>query len=154
MKKVLITLDYNPTAQKVAEQGYALAKAMKAEVILLHVLVNPVYYSSSAYAPIMGFGGYISTDMLPMQSLKELKAASHDFLNKAKLHLDDTTIEIDVREGDVADEIIAAAKHHHADIIVVGSHSQKWLERVIMGSNTEKVLHQTKVPLFIVPTKG
>ena len=33
MKKVLIALDYNPTAQKVAETGYSLAKAMKAKVI-------------------------------------------------------------------------------------------------------------------------
>jgi nucleotide-binding universal stress UspA family protein len=154
MKKVLIALDYNPTAQKVAEAGYALGKALKAEVILLHVLVNPVYYSSTAYAPIMGFGGYISTDMLPMQSLKELKEASEDFLIKARHHLNDVNIVTDVREGDVADEILAAAKHHHADIIVLGSHSQKWLERVIMGSNTEEVLHHTAVPLFIVPTKG
>jgi hypothetical protein len=36
MKKVLIALDYDLTAQKVAETSYAMAKAMKAEVILLH----------------------------------------------------------------------------------------------------------------------
>jgi nucleotide-binding universal stress UspA family protein len=154
MKKVLIALDYNPTAQKVAEQGYALAKAMKAEVILLHVMADPLYYSSTVYSPIMGFGGYMGTDMLPMQSLKELKQASQDFLDKTKYHLGDNAIETDIKEGDVSENIIAAAKHHHADVIVIGSHSQKWLERVIMGSNTEQVLHHTIVPLFIVPTKG
>lgn len=153
MKKVLIALDYNPTAQKVAEAGYALGKALKAEVILLHVMVNPVYYSSTAYAPIMGFGGYISTDMLPMQSLKELKEASEDFLVKARHHLNDANIVIDVREGEVADEILAAAKHHHADIIVLGSHSQKWLEKIIMGSHSEEVIHHTTIPLLLVPTK-
>jgi hypothetical protein len=49
MKKVLIALDYDPTAQKVAESGYALA-AMGAEVVLLHVLSDPVY--SSQYSPV------------------------------------------------------------------------------------------------------
>ena len=38
MKKVLIALDYDPTAQKVAETGFSLAKTMGAEVILLHVI--------------------------------------------------------------------------------------------------------------------
>lgn len=33
MKKVLIALDYDPTAQKVAEIGFSIAKAMKAEII-------------------------------------------------------------------------------------------------------------------------
>ena len=42
MKKVLIALDYNPTAQKVAEMGHAMAKAMKAEVVLLHILAEPL----------------------------------------------------------------------------------------------------------------
>jgi len=46
IKKVLIALDYNPTAQKVAEEGFSMAKAMKAEVILLHIILEPFYYYS------------------------------------------------------------------------------------------------------------
>ena len=57
MKKVLIALDYDPTAQKVAETGNLLAGSMNAEVILLHVISDPVYYSSMDYSPIMGFSG-------------------------------------------------------------------------------------------------
>jgi nucleotide-binding universal stress UspA family protein len=40
-----------------------------------------------------------------------------------------------------------------ADVIVIGSHSRKWLENIVMGSVTEKVLHHTSIPLLIVPTK-
>ena len=47
MKKILIALDYNPTAQKIAETGFSLAKAMNAQVVLLHVIADPVYYSSA-----------------------------------------------------------------------------------------------------------
>jgi len=58
IKKVLIALDYNPTAQKVAEAGFSVAKTMNAEVILLHVVSEPVYYSSEEYSPIMGSNGF------------------------------------------------------------------------------------------------
>ncbi len=58
-----------------------------------------------------------------------------------------------VKEGDFAESILNAAKEVNADIIVVGSHSRKWMENIVMGSVTEKVLHHTTIPLFIVPTK-
>jgi len=72
-KKVLIALDYNPTAKKIAENGYALAKAMHAEVILLHVVADPVYYSSTEYSPIMGFVGYMDVGQLQLtqESIKK-----------------------------------------------------------------------------------
>ena len=53
MKKILIALDYNPSAEKIAEAGYALAKATNAAVILMHVVADPVYYSNLDYSPIM-----------------------------------------------------------------------------------------------------
>jgi nucleotide-binding universal stress UspA family protein len=58
-----------------------------------------------------------------------------------------------LKEGDLADSVLKAAKDVHADIIVMGSHSRKWLENIVLGSTTEKVLHHTTIPLFIVPTK-
>jgi nucleotide-binding universal stress UspA family protein len=67
--------------------------------------------------------------------------------------LGDKTIQTIVKEGDFADSILATAKELKADVIVIGSHSRKWLENVVMGSVTEKVLHNTLIPLLIVPTK-
>ena len=151
-KKVVIALDYNPTAQKVAEIGYAVAKAMHAEVTLLHVVADPVYYSAAEYSPIMGFTGYLDTGLLQLTS-EGLKKASQHFLDKSKNHLGDTTIKTLVSLGDFAETIIKTAKDIHADMIVLGSHSRKWLDEVLMGSVTEKVLHHSTIPLFIVPTK-
>jgi nucleotide-binding universal stress UspA family protein len=153
MKKVLIALDYNPTAQKVAEVGFSMAKSMNAEVILLHVITDPVLYASSGYSPIMGFPGYIDVGPLQLDSVDGLKNASLQYLDKSRQHLGDKTIQTIVKEGDFADSILETAKELHADIIVVGSHSRKWLENIVMGSVTEKVLHHTSIPLFIVPTK-
>ena len=154
MKKVLIALDYDPTAQKIAEDGFALAKAMSAQVVLLHVVADPVYYSSAMYSPIMGFGGYIDAEIIQPDIIYHLKKTSNDFLEKSKKHLGDDTIEIMVTEGDVGAAIIAAAKNITANVIVLGSHSRKWLEQIVMGSVTENVLRQTPIPLFIIPTKG
>jgi nucleotide-binding universal stress UspA family protein len=152
-KKVLIALDYNPTAQKVAEEGFSMAKSMNAKVVLLHVITDPVFYSTSGYSPIMGFNGYM--DMSPMQldSVDGLKNASLQYLDKSREHLGDKTIKTMVKEGDFAESILKAAKDLHADLIVMGSHSRKWLENIIMGSVTERVLQHCSIPLLIIPTK-
>lgn len=153
MKKIMIALDYDPTAKRVAEIGNLLAKSMGAKVVLLHVMIDPVYYSNTDYSPIMGFAGH--TEMIPMQldSVEGLIDASQHFLNKFKQHLGDDTIQTVVREGEFAEAILQAAKDLHVDIIVMGSHSKKWLENIVMGSVVEKVLRETPIPLFIIPTK-
>lgn len=153
MKKVLIAIDYDPTAQKVAEIGHLMAKAMKAEVVLLHVIADPVFYSSTEYSPIMGFNGFLETAEMQLDNIDSLKKASQQYLDKSKQHLGDKTILTIVKEGDFADSILETAKDLHADIIVMGSHSRKWLENIVMGSVTEKVLRHTSIPLFIIPTK-
>jgi nucleotide-binding universal stress UspA family protein len=153
MKKVLIALDYDPTAQKVAETGYDFAKSMDAEVTLLHVIADPVFYSSSDYSPIMGFSGYMNNDPLQLNTLEVLKTASLNYLSKTRNHLGDQTIQIVAVEGDVAETILKTAKKMHADLIVLGSHSKKWLENIVMGSVTGNVLQHTSIPLHIIPTK-
>ena len=153
MKKILIALDYNPTAQKVAEIGFALVKAADVEVTLMHVLTNPVYYSSTVYEPIMGFGGYIDTDFLGERISDGLKKSSQDFLNKSKHHLGDINIKTLVVEGDIAESIIETAISMKADLVIVGSHSQQWLEKVLLGSVAEKILHENAFPVLVIPTK-
>ena len=153
MKKVLIALDYDPTSQKVAEAGFSLAKAMGSEVTLMHVMSDPVDYSSMEYSPRLGYTGLKNTEKLQIESTEVLKNESQLFLDKSKHHLDDNSIQTLVKDGDCAESILKTAKDLHADIIVMGSHSRKWLENIVMGSVTEKVLHHTSIPLFIVPTK-
>ncbi len=153
MKRVLIALDYDPTAQKVAETGYSLAKTMNAEVTLLHVIADAVYYTSREYSPIMGFNGFNDISTLPYINVEALKDAAEKFLAETKKHLHDPGIKTTVREGDDASTILATASNIKADLIVMGSHSQRWLEKILIGSVTEEVLEKTHVPLFIVPTK-
>lgn len=154
MKRVLIALDYDPTAQKVAETGFSLAKTMNAEVTLLHVVSDPVYYSLTSYSPVMGFSRDIEADTHLFETEEGIRKATQNFLNQAKLFLGEETIQTLIKEGDFAEAILKAAKDLQAEVIVMGSHSRRWLEEILMGSVTEKVLKQTTIPLFIVPTRN
>jgi nucleotide-binding universal stress UspA family protein len=77
MKKVLIALDYDPTAQKVAETGHEMAKAMNAQTILLHVISDATYYSYLDYSPIMGFAGFSGVDAIQTDTCRPFLLALH-----------------------------------------------------------------------------
>lgn len=145
-KKILIALDYNPSAQKVSEVGYTLAKALDAEVILLHAVRPIIDYIS----PDMG---YLSIRALSHNSLEGITKSAEEFLQKTKKHLDDDHILTIVKEGDAADTILKMAKELHITTIVMGSHSSNWLEDLVAGSVTKEVLRHSTIPLFIIPTK-
>jgi nucleotide-binding universal stress UspA family protein len=153
VRKVLIAMDYNPTAQKVAEVGYSIAKSMDAKITLLHVVSDPVYYSSLEYSPIMGFNGFIEPGLVQLKTDQDLKKAGIQFLDKTRKHLGDKTIETMVDEGDFAESVLKTAKSIHADVIVLGSHSRKWLENILTGSVTEYLLRHSPIPLLIIPTR-
>ena len=143
IKTVMIALDYDETSQKVAETGFSLAKEMNSETVLLHVISeSPVYYSS-----------YMYMRELKVDIFSDLKKSTQEFLDKTKKHLGDESIKTVLKEGFIADTILKTANELNADIIVMGSHSRKWLETIILGSAAKDVLNRTTIPLFIVPTR-
>src|SRR5882757_4165400 len=150
MKKVLIAIDYDPSAEKVAEAGYAMAMAIGADIVLLHVVAEPAYYSSMEYSPIMGFTGFADPH-IPEMVESELKTEALRFLDQSKEHLGDGPIKTVVAEGNFSESILKVAKDENVDIIVVGRHSRRGLGKLLLGSVAEKVLHHSEVPLFIVP---
>ncbi len=142
-KKVLIAVDYDETSQLVAETGFSLAKALDAQPVILHVISEqPLYYSSYTYMR-----------ELRVDFFEDLKKSTQEFLDKTKKHLGDETVQTLLKDGEIAETILSTANEIKADLIVMGSHSRKWLENIIMGSQVEDVFKNTSIPLFIVPTK-
>ncbi|WP_423126418.1 universal stress protein [Gaoshiqia sp. Z1-71] len=152
-KQVLIALDYDPSAQKVADEGFLFAKTMKAKVTLLHVIADPLYYTSIGRITILGFAGHMDTSDKFIEEELQPDEISSQFLNKTKQYLGDDRIQTQTKEGDFAESILAVAKSIDADVIVMGSHSRKWFENTAMGSVTERVLLYTTIPVLIIPTK-
>lgn len=143
-KKVLIALDYDESSLKVAEEGFLMANAMNAETMLLHVISEQLVY----------YSGYSYMHKFHVEILNDLHKSTQEFLDKAKNHLGDESIKVIIKEGEIAETILKTAMDLNVDIIVMGSHSRKWLENILIGSETEAVLKKTFIPLFIVPTKN
>ena len=150
MKKILICIDYNPTSELVADAGYELATNLKAEVCLLHVIADVQYYGVQ-YPTFMGYEG-LDTEV-DLNIGREMIRVANNFLDIVRIHLDDPKIETKVLEGSTADVIIEYGSQCNADIIVLGTHSHNILEKIFIGDVASKVLKNTKVPVYMVPTK-
>lgn len=154
-KKIIIALDFNPTAHKVAKTAYLLAKSMGAHVTLVHVMADEGYYTPySLLQPYPSTGSMgVSLQEAAFTTENTLEKAITKFLEKTKEDLGDEAIECLTVTGNCAESILSTATKLKADIIVMGSHSRRWLENIIMGSVAESVLRHTTIPLYIIPTK-
>jgi nucleotide-binding universal stress UspA family protein len=150
MKKILIAVDYNPSAEKVAETGYAMAKSLGAEVTIVHVITDAAYYAID-YSPIMGYqGGYTAGTM---ELIEDIKKEAELYLAASVKHLGDSQIKTVVLEGDTIDSILTYSQDWPADLIVMGSHSHRGLERLFVSDVATHVLKQSKIPLLIIPVE-
>jgi nucleotide-binding universal stress UspA family protein len=149
MKKVLITLDYNPDSEIVVNKGYELAQLMQAEICLFHVLAEMRYYGMQ-YEPFMGYEGYAFP--VDFQIQEEFVKVAKDYLDKTAAHLGGTNISTHLVEGDTANMILEYAEEWGADLIVMGTHSHGTLEKLFLGTVASSVLEHTKTPVYMVPT--
>lgn len=152
MKKILIAIDYNPNSEKVAEEGYALAKKLDAEVRLVHVLADVSYYGVN-YPTFMGYEGYNEVQV-DLNVISELRKVAEDYLKTAAEHLDDPRVSTKLADGPTSSAILNAAEEWKADMIVMGTHSHSVLEKVLMGTTASKVLEKTDIPIYFIPVKA
>ena len=139
---VLIATDGSEVAQKAVDQGLALAKALNAKVTVITV-TEPWF----AVAPPYGPGDF------PIEQYDKIAAEG------AALILRD--VEAAARRAGVACEtlhvkdkfaaagIIETARDHGCDIIVMSSHGRRGLTRLLLGSQANKVVTSSTVPVLI-----
>jgi len=150
MEKVLIAIDYNPNSEKVTDAGYKLAKQMDAEVVLMHVVADLAYYGIK-YPTFMGYGGFDTS--IDLNLATEMQNVAKNYLETVAKHLNDPSVGTQLGYGDAADEILKYAEEWKADVIVLGTHSHNFLEKLLLGDVASLVLKHTKVPVFMVPVK-
>ena len=152
MKKVLVALDNYDNYHLIARKGHELAKALRAQLALLHVFPDILATSPDAFSSLYSTISTVDID-IDMKLREQLKAESEKFLNKVKSELQDEKAEIFTAEGDVATAILETAASCKADIIVMGSHSRRGIEKILMGDVTKQVLKHSRLPLFIIPVR-
>lgn len=151
MKKILITIDYNPNSEKVVSEGCALAKLMDAEVCLFHVLAETRFYSMQ-FQPFMGYEGYAFPTDYKIQ--EEYINVAKDYLEKTANHLNSKKVSTHLAEGDTARRILEYSEEWGADVIVMGTHSHSTIEKLFLGTVASSVLEKTKIPVYMVPIEG
>jgi nucleotide-binding universal stress UspA family protein len=153
MKRILIALDTDVSAQTIALTGYHLAKSMGAETVLLHIISGSAYYSSLKYSPILGFEVLSAMDVVETDNDQEIEAGAESFLKDIKEHIGDNSIETLVGKGDIEKSILQIIADKKCDLVVMGSHYSNGIDKFFFGSVAEKVLHHCSVPLLIIPVK-
>jgi nucleotide-binding universal stress UspA family protein len=149
VKKILIAIDYNTSAEKVAEAGYALGKALNAEITIAHVFSEPAYYAAE-YSPITGYQGGYTEGTLAL--VKDIKKEAGEFLAATVKRLGDPGIKTKALAGDIDNSILKYCKSQKIDLIIIGSHSHNGLARLFVTDVAAHFLRHSKIPLFIIPT--
>lgn len=87
--------------------------------------------------------------------LPDLEAQARERLDRflAPFRKDFGPIQARVTHGEAYEKILALAVELPADLIVMGTHGRKGLERAIFGSTAERVVRTARVPVLTVPVK-
>jgi nucleotide-binding universal stress UspA family protein len=144
-KNILIPTDGSPQSQKAAIQGVALAKALGARVTSFFAAppATPVVYRNRL--PV-GF-------RQPAEHADMIKRTAEKYLaviERAAIKVSVPYEGMHVTDDYPADAILAAAKKKKCDLIVMATHSEGGLRGVFVGSQTQKVLNQSKVPVMVL----
>ena len=137
-RNVLAAIDFSPASIRAA-QAALLFLGKGGTLTLLHVL-SPLLGD----APLRDIKGRNPVDSI--QTLfEQARAELQPFVP------DHVTIETRVRTGDDADGIVGCANSIGADLIVVGTHGPRLLERVFLGSVASSVIHSAAQAVLAVP---
>ncbi len=142
-KHLLIATDGSDVSRKAVDQGLELAKAMGARVTLLKVTEM---WSALDVAT--------RDDTLGMVEKYEAQQAiaANETLTKAKAIAETVGVQCatkHIADSHPADGILKAAKDEGCDLIVMGSHGRRGLDRMLLGSQAANVLANTKLPVLV-----
>jgi nucleotide-binding universal stress UspA family protein len=141
---ILVPVDGSPTSDCAVAEAAKLAAICSAHVRLLHVLDMAAYSSGFEQAEV-----YISQIRpLALTAAEDLLARGRTTLEAAKVAVD-----TELREsigGRVATIIVERATAWGADVIVMGTHGRRGLERLMMGSDAELVARTSPMPVLLV----
>ncbi|PCI32810.1 MAG: universal stress protein UspA [Flavobacteriaceae bacterium] len=142
MKKILVPVDFSKQAEYAAKVASQIAKKNNHEIFLLHMLDVPVGVVDPAS---FGSGNNAPTALLFLQRAHE------KFEEFKKLpFFDGLKISETVQFHKAYDGIIEESLKRDVDLIVMGSQGASGLEEILVGSNTEKVVRNSKVPVLVI----
>lgn len=141
-KHILIPVDGSPTAMAAVDKAAGLAKVFGSAVTAVYV-IDPY--------PFTGVGADFAYGQ--DQYLSAATAEANSAIDAARERLAGAGIQAEVRVVEshaVWRGILEAAENAGADLVVMGSHGRRGLEKLVLGSVTQSVLSHAKVNTLVV----
>tara|TARA_R110002050_G_scaffold196426_2_gene331372 strand:+ start:78784 stop:79608 length:825 start_codon:yes stop_codon:yes gene_type:complete len=139
MKNIIVPVDFSIQSENALRVAASLAKKHGSKIFALHMLeLNEAYITSTE-----GFQ--------PQQTVFLLKLAEKrfkEFIDKP--FLKDVVVKPVIKHFKVFKEVNQVAEDNDADIIIMGSHGTDGILEIFVGSNTEKVVRNSEVPVLVV----
>ena len=142
MKKILVPFDFSAPAVNAYRFALNTAAKAKGEVHLLHVIELPAM-PNTALAPVRSMEESLMKEMRQKVQTKFEKIA-------ARYQVKGVKFLIKLEFGVPAKTILKYASRHSMDLIVMGSHGAHGIREYVIGSNAEKIVRTSPVPVLIV----
>lgn len=137
MKTIVVPVDFSTYSENALKLAARLAKSHNAEIVTVHML---------------GLSeAQLTKENNSMEGLFFVKLAKQQFAEFLdKDYLQDLTVHEEVLNYAVFSEISKIVAKYEADLIVMASHGSSGLQELFVGSNTEKVVRTSEVPVLVV----
>lgn len=140
MKKILVPTDFSKNAEYALKVAAQIARQYDAEIILLHMLELP-HQSSDA----LGSG----SDIPEIMFFKNRAIGKLDALAEVD-YLSDLNVSRVIQFEKAFEGIVNISRKNDVDFVVMGSHGASGFQEMFIGSNTEKVVRFSEIPVLVI----
>ena len=142
--KIMVPIDGSATSLKALDEAARLAKVTGGKIRLLHII-----------DPLEHLAGFETASVYIRDLIPALVKAGEELLEKAKSDMATAGVEVETElsespGGRVSEVIVERAKAWGADLIVLGTHGRRGIERVMLGSDAEQVVRISPVPVLLI----
>ncbi len=142
VRRIIHPTDFSRASSAAFSRAVAMAKADRAELLLVHVMALPV--------PMAG-EGYISPSVYESLEASARKHAEKRLAAlKGKARASGVNVSLVLLEGVAHEQIVRAAKSKKADLIVIGTHGRTGFAKLFLGSVASRVVTAAPCPVLTV----
>ncbi len=138
-QRILVATDLEPSSDGALRVALDLARALDAELTILHVADVPTFAAA-------GMGETAGDLLTPVAEAAEERIG--ELVSQSRFRCRRVTGT--VRLGAPAEQILAAAEEAGADLVVTGTHRRQGLAHAVLGSVAERVVRGARVPVLTV----
>jgi nucleotide-binding universal stress UspA family protein len=146
MKTILIPTDFSDVAHNALQVAVAIARQNNATIHLLHVMDASMGGGFSATGEIQDYSGdnFYLLKLMEVNK-KKLYALANELQNSGV-----PEVHCDIQVGNIADVVTRQTGVKGIDLIVMGTEGASGLNELLIGSNTEKIVRLSRVPVLSV----